>query len=910
MLYYFHGLSTEETARLLDVSRDAVKKRLQRARTTLRSRWGPRLASLMFAFPWWCADTAASAVGLAGGLVMKKAAVVVAILIALAATTVGFVWQRGGEREREQPSHSSLATRNVPEPAVEKKAVDSDAADLGVEDDYSGIVVTPDGQPAEGASVRIGAYFLKTGGRISMLVRATKTDSDGRFTLGPHFKDNVAAVEYHAHAAGYAWTSERSRPDQNARIVLLRGGTLIVNVWSEDGTPVEGAMQFVRRRGENGFEDFLNAFRVDAQFDLVPGEYEVRCQATGLVPSRRTVVKVVSDKTTRLEVKLLTGVDYGIHVVDPEGQGVEGASVEVRGPGASGGEATTDRSGRCRIAGIGIPHKVGANPFEGAHFTVKAEGFAPFSKSIRVPESEGEEEVHLALRRGARVVFRCRGVDGKPLKKQSVYIFYNPSDPPSIGHQLWLKTDDNGEVVCPALEKGTAMVQVMEIEKHPRTIKLTGKPQEVLIDLRPGDHDLVGRVHAADGMPAAGGEVGFVPLAQEKKGPGIATRSPIAADGSFRIPGLEAGEGSLWVWAPGVEAQYMPVRVPSESVEMRLREANRVAGTVVTRAGVPVPGVPVRLERYFGNWTEVGTVTTDAKGRFAFCGVGDDPKLHLRVRNNKKWIESHGLGYTVGPGDMTVRLTVKAESEGWGLKIPIDVLDDRGRPLHGRMDVSYTRDGKRGRWPLIPKATETPGRFMLVYYDLPGTCDLRFSMTGHLPVEIAGVVIADTDEQPTLRVVFDRGADLAVVARHPDGTPVANTTLKCGGVVVRTDAHGRAEFGGFRPGVRRVEIYKESDYYLHSGSIPVELPGRAEVVLMRRGVVIGRAEGKGSFHWKLVDADGVVRDERTTDAPWTRLFTTVGGRHRLVVRHGETVSEHEVAENLGHGVSVGPKSLD
>ena len=90
----------------------------------------------------------------------------------------------------------------------------------------------------------------------------------------------------------------------------------------------------------------------------------------------------------------------------------------------------------------------------------------------------------------------------------------------------------------------------------------------------------------------------------------------------------------------------------------------------------------------------------------------------------------------------------------------------------------------------------------------------------------------------------------------------------------------------------------------------MELPGRAEVVLIRRCVVVGRAEGKGPFHWKLVDADGVVRDERTTDASWTRLFTTVDGRHRLVVRHGETVSEHEVAAKLGDGVSVGPKSSD
>ena len=904
VLHYFQGLSAEEAGRLLGLSRDAVKKRLQRARAVLRSSWGPRLGSLLLVLPWWCADTATA---VAGGVVMKKAVVIATLLFALAATTVGTVWR---SRTRAGGEPRSVVNRQVPETST------ADAAEPGtVETEVaaacSGVVVTPDGKPVEGATVRIGAYHWKTGGRLAMVVPTiqalTRTDRKGRFTLDPQFKDNIAAVEYHALAEGFAWTAVRCPLDEQARIVLRKGGTLLVSARHADGTPVPGAVHVLRRRAERGFEDFLSASGAEARFDLVPGAYRVRVSATDLAPSRRIDVEITADSARELTVTLASGVAYRIQVVDPEGLAVENAEVQANGPGGSGGVAKTDRSGRCRIGGIAIPHTVGGEgSYRGVSFWVKAAGYAPYRHSVRAPDTEGEEEIRLELRRGARVAFRFRGPDGKPLTKQQVYFFPQPSESP-IGHQLWRTTDENGEVAFPALEKGSVLVQVMEIEKHPRTIKLSGKPQDVVIDLRPGDHEVAGRVLGPDGSPVESGSVGFVPAAQHKTGPGIATRVPIADDGSFRVTGLEAGAGDLWVWAHGFEAQRVPARAPSDAVEMRLREGHSVAGVVATREGDPVAGVSVRLERRFGGWTETGTVKSDAKGRFSFRGVGDDARLHVRVRRDGQWIESHGLGYPITPGDTSVRLTVKPKAEGWGLKIPIEVVDRGGRALPGRMEITYWRDGKRGRWHLSPHGTGTPGRFVLPYYDAPGTCDFRFSMTGYLPVKLSGVVIADKAELPALRVVFDRGATLAVVARYADGSPVASASLRCDGSAVRTDANGRAEFGGFQPGARRVEIYKKGDYFLHAGGVEVELPGRVEVVLARRGVVVCSTRGTGPFGWKLVDADGVVRDETTTEEGWVRLFTTVAGAHGLGVAHAAGPREPAVDVRLGDSVSVGGK---
>jgi len=93
VLHYLQGLSTSEVASLLGISRDAVKKRLQRSRTLLLGALSPWAVYPLLALPWLLADAArgsgAFALASTGGI-MKAKGVVILATFTLAAGTAGF----------------------------------------------------------------------------------------------------------------------------------------------------------------------------------------------------------------------------------------------------------------------------------------------------------------------------------------------------------------------------------------------------------------------------------------------------------------------------------------------------------------------------------------------------------------------------------------------------------------------------------------------------------------------------------------------------------------------------------------------------------------------------------------------------------------------------------------------------
>jgi RNA polymerase sigma factor (sigma-70 family) len=91
VLHHLQGLSTVETARLLEVPEATVRTRLRRARLLVRSRWSPRWVAAWMAMPWfvsdaWQASGPAGVLAAAGGGLMKAGSVVVVTgLVAAAA---------------------------------------------------------------------------------------------------------------------------------------------------------------------------------------------------------------------------------------------------------------------------------------------------------------------------------------------------------------------------------------------------------------------------------------------------------------------------------------------------------------------------------------------------------------------------------------------------------------------------------------------------------------------------------------------------------------------------------------------------------------------------------------------------------------------------------------------------------
>ena len=91
ILHHLQGLSTAETARLLDVPEATVRTRLRRARLLVRARWNPRVTAVAWSIPWLVADLARaggapSTTGTAiatGGLMTLSTALPIGLVVAL-----------------------------------------------------------------------------------------------------------------------------------------------------------------------------------------------------------------------------------------------------------------------------------------------------------------------------------------------------------------------------------------------------------------------------------------------------------------------------------------------------------------------------------------------------------------------------------------------------------------------------------------------------------------------------------------------------------------------------------------------------------------------------------------------------------------------------------------------------------
>lgn len=116
VLHYLQGLSTSEVASLLSISRDAVKKRLQRSRTLLAGALSPWAVYPLLVLPWLLADAArgsgAFALASTGGI-MKAKGVVILATFTLAAGTAGFgtAVAIGARSEAQRPRTDSSRDR-------------------------------------------------------------------------------------------------------------------------------------------------------------------------------------------------------------------------------------------------------------------------------------------------------------------------------------------------------------------------------------------------------------------------------------------------------------------------------------------------------------------------------------------------------------------------------------------------------------------------------------------------------------------------------------------------------------------------------------------------------------------------------------------------------------------------------
>ena len=190
VLHHLQGLSTVETARLLDVSDATVRTRLHRARRLVRSRWSPRTAAAVLYLPWFLADVGRggglSATGTAiasGGLMTASAALPIGVVLALglgvlagrtlfapAPGDAALAEARATARERELEAEvgrlsqalagrSELASAPRPAAAAPSTAGVAAGAPPSVPGTESGMGALPAGsEPRRTASIPVAGY--------------------------------------------------------------------------------------------------------------------------------------------------------------------------------------------------------------------------------------------------------------------------------------------------------------------------------------------------------------------------------------------------------------------------------------------------------------------------------------------------------------------------------------------------------------------------------------------------------------------------------------------------------------------------------------------------------------------------------------------------------------------------------
>ena len=223
-------------------------------------------------------------------------------------------------------------------------------------------------------------------------------------------------------------------------------------------------------------------------------------------------------------------------------------------------------------------------------------------------------------------------------------------------------TDAEGAFALEGLEPGRLDVQVRTAQDAPWTGEVTvivGQAAELVVTLEAGA-TLAGTVHDPGGRPVAGARVMV-----GAEGDLATSTTRTAADGSFRLTGLQPGLVRVDAWKPGV-GRASAARAPRLSREVRwdarLEPGEPVGGRVVDGEGEPLVGWAVDAMDAGHALRRVARARTGSGGAFRLegCPAGG---VTLEVHQPGVWDEAPAVRVPdVAAGDLDVQIEVPAGS--------------------------------------------------------------------------------------------------------------------------------------------------------------------------------------------------------------------------------------------------------
>lgn len=739
LLHYFAGKPLREVADTLGISVEAAKKRLQRARELLSTRLTDELedafrteqpspvfvaktiaALATVPLAWEAAAATATgslAVGgaatLGGLLVMKKIAVVLALLV-LAVGVAG--WRLAGssgdvvtEAIRTKavpdgidvaaddasgagvavpvPSRTESVSDNADAPApptsTNTPATDRDAVPSG-KGIVCGNVLAEDGRPAPGATMTLREIDLEEP-RRSGLVRSAKADGQGAFEITGLPSATYLTIAEQRQASGQEEVQISSAATtQRVTLRLKATGSITGIVRDGSGQPVPHAsvFPFEPTVKVNDFSKYTAiGLRADASVDgtftlrhLQPPAWRLYVQADGFA-TKRTDPIPVGRGTAEIVLSRGGGIT-GQTVMLDTGAPVGGVSIRLSPQWL--GSVSTASGGQ------------GAFQFDalaaGKYWLeVVKDDLVPDGGPLQVALNEDGDtaEVRVALTAGGTIAGRVHDAatrEGLP----GIAVTARAKGGPT----RTVQTDETGAYRVEGLLQGNYDLSA----DRPKGYLDPGYANEKVVAVRQGEvtEDIdfpsrkglaaTGHVVDTNGAPVANARIDASPAVWYAS-------ATTGEDGAFELSPLEPSDDfRISATAEGLVAEPQGPYVLREpgltGIEVVMIPAGSIAGTLVTPEGKPVANMEMHAwpVRGYGGFA-IPTDTTDHEGAFAFRDLY--PASHRMVVSPPG---SHSIGNNelarvdLAEGEHVTDL-VLIYDENEGFTISGRVTDNHGAPI-------------------------------------------------------------------------------------------------------------------------------------------------------------------------------------------------------------------------------------
>lgn len=545
------------------------------------------------------------------------------------------------------------------------------------------------------------------------------------------------------------------------------GGLLVrVRFADEPVEPAAGVTVHLRRVRD----ELRSAARVvtdasgAARFEDLPPGRMAFCADRGDPPQ---AVDIVGGVTREVELAL-HGIALRGRVVDEDGLGIAGASVEVGMPQFVGADpevlATTGPDGRFAIRAAPDPCLLGA----------RAEGHLASAVQFVEPADGRTAEVELRLRRGGgRVAGIVVGPDGAPVAGALVCAGAGelqglvPGPAPRALPAL-VRTGADGRFCAVGLEPGEQPVWARApagagaLAPWRGTCSVGAHATANLRIALSAGAVLRGVVTADDGAPAPDTSIAVGDW-------GDAARLAVwsAGDGSFELAGLAAGPLAVAFEHESKGEATLSVSLAAgeqRSCAVRLSRGLELRGAVTDGDGAPMANVWLSAAapgtRDAESWT--GFQTTAADGSFAFANCPPGRLLTVEVQGPR--IERQvlrGVDPRAGPLAVTVRRLPEPSVHVTGT-----VTGPDGRPLSGARVVAWA-----GEVPVAEQVTADDGVFAFGPL-VPGRWRLVVRRPGHPVPQIEPRQLGAGARWDLGQVRLEAGGTVVIRSPHAPGGPL------------------------------------------------------------------------------------------------------------------------------------------